>query len=274
VIRPIPGPFAAPEFAESRLSGREIRQDGAVPATEPTIIASSIGFRFRGRGPLDWGTGPIYRHAAELANASDGAKLCFVPTAVGDQPEVLSAVYSAFAGSGFQVSHLALFPMPNLADIRAHLLAQDVIWVLGGSVVNLLAVWRAHRLETILHECWQAGVVLGGVSAGSLCWHIGGTTDSFGPNLRPVTNGLAWLPYSNGVHYDAEEQRRPLMHALVADGTIPDGYATDDGTALIYRGTKLAEAVSERPAARAWSVCRKADGTVLETEVPTRLLAS
>lgn len=244
-----------------------------MPATEPTIIASSIGFR-RGRGRLDWGTGPIHWHAAELAGAANGAKLCFIPTAEGDHPDAVAAIYSAFSGTGFEVSHLALFPMPNVSDIRTHLLAQDVIWVPGGSVVNLLAVWRAHGLDTILHECWRSGVVLGGISAGSLCWHIGGTTDSYGPTLRPITNGLAWLPYSNGVHYDAEEQRRPLMHSLIANGTLPDGYATDDGAALIYRGTALCEAVTELPDAKAWSVRRAPDGTVTETELPIRLLPS
>jgi len=87
--------------------------------------------------------------------------------------------------------------------------------------------------------------VLAGVSAGSICWHVGGTTDSFGPQLRPVTNGLAFLPFSNGVHYDSEAQRRPLYQRLVADGTLPDGYATDDGTGLLYRGTQMTEALSE-----------------------------
>ena len=113
--------------------------------------------------------------------------------------------------------------MPTVPDVRAHLLAQDVVWVGGGSVANLLAVWRVHGLDEIFREVWEAGVVLGGVSAGSLCWHVGGTTDSFGPDLRPVTDGLALIPTSNGVHYDSEEQRRPLYHRLVADGTLPGG---------------------------------------------------
>jgi peptidase E len=83
--------------------------------------------------------------------------------------------------------------------VREHLLAQDVIFVSGGSVVNLLAVWRAHRLDEILRECWEAGVVLAGESAGSMCWHLGGLTDSFRDALDPVTNGLGFLPFSNGV---------------------------------------------------------------------------
>ena len=123
-----------------------------------------------------------------------------------------------------------------MRDVRAHLLAQDMLWVGGGSVANLLAVWRVHGLDAILREAWERGVVLAGVSAGSICWHVGGTTDSFGAELRPVTNGLGFLPYSNGVHYDSEARRRPLFQQLIADGTLPEGYATDDGTALHYIG--------------------------------------
>jgi peptidase E len=242
-----------------------------MPATEPTILATSIGFERRLQGPMDWRLGPVFGFATELSGASN-PRLCFLSTADGDQPETITAVYSAFAGTGIQASHLSLFPMPNLADIRGHLLDQDIIWVLGGSVVNLLAVWRAHGLPEILHECWQAGVVLGGVSAGSVCWHEGGTTDSFGPTLRPVTDGLGWLPYSNGVHYDGEEQRRPLMHKLIADRTLGAGYATDNGAALVYRGTSLAEAVADRSAAGAYSVSRNEDGTVRERPLAVRLL--
>ena len=104
--------------------------------------------------------------------------------------------------------------MPNVRDVREHLLSQDVIWVGGGSVANLLAVWRVHGLDEVLRECWEAGVVLGGVSAGSICWYVGGPTDSYGLDLRVSPPGLAFLPYGNGVHYDSEEQRRPLLHGL------------------------------------------------------------
>src|ERR1700757_691221 len=91
---------------------------------------------------------------------------------------------------------------------------------------------------------WQAGVVLTGVSAGSICWHAGGTTDSFGPTPRPVTDGLPLLPFSNGVHYDSEPERRPLFQKLIGQRLIPPGYATDDGVGVIYRGTKFAGAVA------------------------------
>ena len=114
--------------------------------------------------------------------------------------------------------------------------------------------------------------VLGGVSAGSICWHVGGATDSYGPTLRPFTEGLGWLPYGNGVHYDSEDQRRPLMHRLVGDGTLPTSHCTDDGVGLIYRGTRLAEAVADREGVAAYELTRAEGGTVRETRIEPRLL--
>ncbi|MDQ3465695.1 MAG: peptidase E [Actinomycetota bacterium] len=241
-------------------------------ADAPTIVATSIGFRSRGRNMFDWTPGPVFDFTVELAGRPARPRICFLGTATGDALTHVSAIYGAFAGSDVRLSHLSLFSMPNVADPRQHLLEQDVIWVGGGSVANLLAVWRVHGLDAIMRECWEAGVVLGGVSAGSLCWHVGGTTDSFGPDLRPVTNGLGLLPWSNGVHYDSEAQRRPLYHRLIADATLPAGFATDDGVGLVYRGTDLAEAVADRPDVAAYHVERRSDGTAVETRIETRRL--
>ena len=243
----------------------------AMPADLPTIIATSIGFDARGRDRFDLAAGPVFDLAADLSGAVGTPEVCFLGTATGDNPSVITSVYSALS-ERFRPSHLELFAMPNLADVRGHLLGQDVIWVGGGSVANLLALWRLHGWDSLLLEAWQAGVVLGGVSAGSICWHNGGTTDSFGPELRPVTNGLGFLPYSNGVHYDSEAQRRPLFHRLIGDGTLTDGYATDDGVGLVYRGTDLAEVVADRPGCAAYRVQRVADGSVEETRLEPRLL--
>lgn len=225
-----------------------------------------------GSGEWDWQLGPVYRYAADLANADSSPRVCILATALGDHPTYLTAMYAAFGRSGFRVSHLALFPQPNTGDIRGLLLSQDLIWVAGGSVANLLAVWQTHQLGPVLAECWQAGVVLSGVSAGSVCWFAGGTTDSFGLPLRPVSNGLGLLPYSNSPHHDAEPQRRPTITALVAEGRLPECYATDNGAALTFFGTTLHEAISDTDGAQAWHLTRKADGTVDERPLPTRLL--
>jgi peptidase E len=215
-----------------------------MPADAPTILATSGGLRAGTRTQVNYS--PLLRYAIELAGVTGRApRLCHVETAGGDQRWFQAWLSEAGRVAGVEVSHLNLFPMPSVDDLTGLLLAQDVVWVGGGSVANLLALWRLHGLDTSFRQAWEAGVVLGGVSAGSVCWHVGGTTDSFGPDLRPVTNGLAFLPHSNGVHYDSESQRRPLFQQLVADGSLPDGYATDDGVGLLYRGTEMTEAVTD-----------------------------
>jgi peptidase E len=170
-------------------------------------------------------------------------------------------------------SVLKLFTQPSVPDIRAHLLAQDVILVEGGSVVNLMAVWRAHGLPGVMRECWDAGVVLAGTSAGSMCWHLGGPTDSFGDALDPFTDGLGFLPYSNGVHDDLDDQPRRLVYRqLVAEGVLPAGYATEGGVGLHYVGPQMREAVTIRPAARAWLVCPAASGGYAEEAITPRTI--
>jgi peptidase E len=233
------------------------------------ILATSGGFRANDRYTSE--AGPLVQHALRLSGA-DRPRFCFVGTATGDSDRYLTLVYAAMAAlGGVDTSHLALFPMPNVDDIRSHLLDQHVIYVGGGSVANLLAVWQLHDVDIAMREAWQAGVVLTGVSAGSICWHTGGPTDSFGPRLRPVTSGLGLLPYGNGVHYDSEEQRRPLLHRLVGDGTLPMSYATDDGVGLHYAGTELVEAVADRPDAAAYRIERQG-GIAVESRIEPGLL--
>lgn len=239
-----------------------------MPADAPTILATSGGVRMGSRTRYEFSA--LTDYAVELAGVSGRApRICLLATAVGDDRTTLHHFYEAAQVAGWQPSHLTLFPMPNVGDIPAHLLGADVIWVGGGSVAGLLAMWRLHGVDAAMRRAWEAGVVLTGVSAGSLCWHVGGTTDSFGPDLRPVTDGLALVPFSNGVHYDSEEQRRPLFHRLVAEGTLPAGYATADGAGLLYRGTEFVEALAERDDAAAYSVTAE-DGRAVETRLDVR----
>jgi len=242
-----------------------------VTADAPTILATSGGIKPAARFP--WEIGPLTEYAIELAGVSGRApKVCFLATALGDHPGTLTNFYNAALQRGLVPSHLAVFGMPNVPDISAHLLDQDVIWVFGGSVAGLLAMWQLHGVDEAMRAAWQAGVVLTGVSAGSICWHTGGTTDSFGPELRAITNGLGLVPFSNGVHYDSEPQRRPLFQSLIADGTLPAGYATDDGVGVLYRGTEFVEAVTETDGKLGYFVERASDGTAVETPLDTRRL--
>ena len=241
-----------------------------MPADVPTILATSGGIKPGSRTNFEFA--PLVFCAIELAGVdARRPRLCHVGTAGGDQRFWNGLWDEAGQAAGIDVVNLNLFPMPSVEDVAGLLLDQDVIWVGGGSVANLLAVWRLHGLDRTLAEVWQAGVVLAGASAGSLCWHVGGTTDSFGPELRPVTNGLGLLPYSNGVHYDSETQRRPLFQQLIADGVLPDGYASDDGVGLLYRGTSFVEAVTEIRGKGAYLVRREGDRAIEERIEPRSL---
>jgi peptidase E len=206
------------------------------------ILATSGGFIGTGL----WGVltpAPTMLRALELTG-KDRPKVALVLTASGDDPQYLAQMYSALAGSSCDVDHLALFTQPNRRPDKILGLA-DVVWVGGGSVANLLALWRLHGVDTAMANAWENGTILAGVSAGSICWHVGGPTDSFGKELQPVTNALGLLPYGNGVHYDSEIQRRPLLHQLVRDEVLPISYATDDRVGILYEGTEPVEVICD-----------------------------
>ena len=210
--------------------------------TTRRIIATSGGFRMTANYEvLD--VGNTVREALRLTGKTR-PRVVLLNTATGDDPARYVRVYAALAALGCDVTHLSLFTMPthNPFDV---LTGADFVWVGGGSVANLLAVWRVHRVDEAMAEAWNKGVIVGGVSAGSICWHIGGPTDSFGPELRVVKNGLALLPYANGVHYDSEAQRRPLLQQLIADGEFEIAYATDDRVGILYEGTEPVRVITD-----------------------------
>lgn len=217
----------------------------------------------------------LVAHALSLAGPVERPRVCYLPTAVADSAEAIEMIRGRFAERrpDVELSALTLFPRPSVSDLRAHLLGQHLLLVEGGNVVNLMALWRAHGLAEVMRECWEAGVVLAGPSAGSLCWHVGGPTDSFTEQLSPFTDGLGLLPWSNGVHDDFEDQpRRAVYRDLVARGVLPGGWATEDGVGLHYVGTDLHEAVTVREGSRAWRVDPDDAGGYREQPVEARFL--
>ncbi len=243
-----------------------MRHSSAEHATTTIVAMGGGGFSMEPDNPL------LDDHVLDLgrrAGGRDRPRVCFVPTASGDSAENIAGFYSAFARRA-EASHLALFAR-TIVDIPAMLREQDVIYVGGGNTLNLLTVWRAHGVDGALRRAWEAGVVMAGVSAGAICWFEGGTTDSFGP-LAGLSDGLGFLPGAFSPHYDGEPGRRPLFQRLVAEATLPDGYAADDGAALVFRDTRLVEVVASRTAARGYRVARGPGGDAVETELPTRYL--
>jgi peptidase E len=194
-------------------------------------------------------------------------RVCFLPTASGDADHYIVRFYRHFDAARCEPSHISLFRRDRGApDPVEHLLAQDLIYVGGGSVISLLGAWRAHGLHEVLRTCWERGVVLCGVSAGSLCWFAESLTAFHGPPQR--VEGLGLLPWSNCVHYGSERARRPEYRRLIADGEMRPGFGVEDGAALHFVGEDLAEVVTSRPEARAYRV---GEGT--EVKLPTRHLA-
>ncbi|MGH9069474.1 MAG: Type 1 glutamine amidotransferase-like domain-containing protein [Acidimicrobiales bacterium] len=201
----------------------------------------------------------------------DDPSLCLVPTADETDLHFVDAAEKAFEGSKVAVSHLRLFPMPNVTDPEDLLMSSDAIFVGGGSTANMLAVWRVHGLDRVLRRAWESGVVLGGSSAGAMCWFEGGLTDSFGPQLSPLADGLSLLAGSYCPHYN-RELRRPRFQEAVTHGSLPPGIACADGVTAHFVDDDLGEVLAEAKAddVQAWRVGLDAQGQVSEAPLDCR----
>ena len=176
-------------------------------------------------------------------------RICLLPTASGDGEAQIRQFHATFGDRHCEPMHISLFRLGRRpVPLRETLLEQDIVYVGGGSMLGLLAVWRALGLDAVLRECWEAGVVLAGISAGAMCWFEWGVSTSHGyPDAAP---GLGLLPGTLSVHADGEPERLPVCREAVAAGTVPPGWAADDGVALLFRDTELEEIVSSRPGRR------------------------
>jgi dipeptidase E len=220
---------------------------------------------FGGGGVTEEQTRRLLSYAVGLVPA-EAPRVCIVPTALGDDADAVLRLYGLLP-AGTVHTYLPVFPWPP-SDLRKFVLGHDVIFVCGGNTANMLAIWRVHGLDGLLREAWEAGIVLAGWSAGMICWFEAGVTDSFGPELEGMRDGLGFLSGSACPHYDGEELRRPVYSKLVADG-FPPGIAADDGVGIHYVGAELAQVVTVREEASAYRVGR--DG---EERLDARLLDS
>ena len=205
------------------------------------------------------------------------ARVCFLPTASADSANAIVRFYRAFSKRSV-ATDLTPFDSPLLprrparsTDLAGFVAGQDVIYVGGGNTANMLALWRVHGLDRILHDAWANGIVLAGVSAGMLCWFKGGVTDSFG-GYETLDDGLALIDALGCPHWDGEPARQDVFRRRVAAAGIT-GYAADDGVALHFSGAELVRAVSSRPLASAY-VLKPTGGGVDERPLPTKSLGS
>ena len=193
-------------------------------------------------------------------------RICFLPTASGDGREQSTRFVERYSSWPCEPSVLSLFRLGSeRVDPRAHLLAQDAIYVGGGSMRNMLAVWREHGVQDIMRSAWERGIVLAGLSAGAMCWFEGGITMSGGAP-RPAP-GLGLVPGSMSVHLDGEPERLPAYRQAIGAGELPAGYAVDDCAGLLVRGTTVSACVSSRPGARVFRVEADGAGATVEREM-------
>jgi dipeptidase E len=211
------------------------------------------------------------RYVLEVAERPN-PRICLLPTASGDPEEQIQRFYRAYHDLPCEPTHLSLFRLGTKpVDLRAVLLGQDVIYAGGGSLLNLLAIWRAHGLDELLVAAWRSGTVLAGLSAGAMCWFEAGVTRSSGAP-EPLA-GLGLLEGSLTVHAEGEPERLPVWLAGIRDGTLPGGWALDDGVGLLFAGLNMQRAVSSRPGAGAQRVDQVA-GELVRTRLEPELLGA
>ncbi|MFF0477558.1 Type 1 glutamine amidotransferase-like domain-containing protein [Streptomyces sp. NPDC004284] len=199
-------------------------------------------------------------------------RVCFVPTASGDAPGYIEKFLAAYRSRACEPGVLPLFRRElDDAALRAFVLSQDVVYVGGGNTANLLAVWRAHGVDRLLREAYERGILLCGISAGANCWADGSHTDSFGP-LTHLADGLGLLSGSVCPHYDSEPGRRASYRAAVATGSLPAGWAVEDGVGALFTGGRPTDVVSRLPRARLYRVEPDGDGGASERALSCRLL--
>ncbi len=212
------------------------------------------------------------RYMAQLTG-KPRPKLLYLPTASADSPTGIISWYKNCATLNVEPSHQVSFiaSTQQPRDWDEVLLSVDGIVCSGGNTLNQQVIWKAHGIDVILKQAWDRGIVLGGASAGSLCWFEEGTTDSRPKELSTV-QCLGFLAGSHCPHYDAEPGRRPLYHTLIESGQMKPGYACDNDAGIYFEGTEVKRVVHTRAEARVYYVTA-VNGKAVERRMPPDLIA-
>lgn len=195
------------------------------------------------------------RYFLELTG-KDRPKLCFVSTATGDSHFRIARFFKAASAQNCETSVLELYRPPS-RDLEGWVMEHDAVFVGGGSTRNMLALWREWELDAALHSAWQKGIVLGGVSAGANCWFEQCSTDSNFGELS-VMDCMGWLKGSFCPHFDAEVERRPTLEKFLENGEIAPGLAADERVGVLYQGTEMVEAVTDKKGPKLWCATKGA----------------
>ena len=200
-------------------------------------------------------------------------RLCYLPTAANDSDSAAVAWFKSCAPLDVEpfVQNVFIESLTQLQGWDEVLLSMDGIVASGGNTLNQQAIWKAQGIDVVLRSAWDRGIVLGGASAGSLCWFEEGTTDSR-PKALSIVHCLGFLKGSHSPHYDKEPGRRPLYQRLIASGEMKPGYACDNDAGIYFEDNTVRRVVSARAGAKVYYVDRvdgRAVERVLEPEMIT-----
>jgi len=197
-------------------------------------------------------------------------KVCFLPTASAESEKYINRFYRAFNRYNVKPSHLSLFK-PSTNDLRDFIFEKDVIYVGGGNTKNMLLLWRAWGVDSLLKEAYDRGVVLAGISAGAICWFEQGLTDSI-PGALTRLDCLGLLTGSFCPHFDREPERQPVYRKLILAEQMLSGFAVDNDVALHFVNGRLFAAIKSRESAQAYRIEKKR-AHLLESKLHPKLLA-
>jgi len=199
-------------------------------------------------------------------------KICYVPTASADNPNGSLNFFSLCRDLPVEGYILSVWVNsdPGQQTFEEKLLSMDAIIVGGGNTLNMIAIWKAQGIDTVLREAYNKGIVLAGGSAGSLCWFTGGYSDSRPKNLS-IVNGLAFLPFSHCPHYHSELARKPLYVSALLDGKLGPGYACDDRAGILFQNEKPVKTLALDNLSHCYYLSVK-DGKINEDQLPTEII--
>ena len=222
--------------------------------------------------PYGSGTNPSFIREIVKLTGKERPRICFLPTASGDNERSIIRWYELVHDLPVEpyVQRVWISSYNQKVSFEEHLLSMDAIVVGGGNTLNMIAIWKAQGIDTVLHKALERGIVLAGGSAGSLCWFDNGTTDSR-PLELSVVEGLGFLPFSHSPHYDGEAFRRPLYHKNMLKGIFKAGYAMDNNAGIIFKNGEPFKVVSIDDQHNCYYVSLQ-DGKVVEVKLEATIL--
>lgn len=243
------------------------RLEGSAQPSTRTRAAAGRKILIAGGG---FGTSFI-RYMAALTG-KERPRLCYLPTASADRESGIIRWYQNCAPLNVEPHVQASFISSYRQDQTWEevFLSMDGIVVSGGNTLNQQAIWKAQGIDEVLKTAWDNGIVLGGASAGSLCWFEEGTTDSRPKEVTKI-ECLGFLRGSHSPHYDGEAVRRPTYHRLIGSGALKPGYACDNDAGILFEDNEVSRVVHTRADAKVYYVALEG-GAVVETELPAEMI--